>query len=90
MFLTKPPRFFLTLLILLAKYMVVEIKAEEGCCPRKMVGSVSYTLQPENFHQKLPHQCLNGCVYTVSGTSSPKFCFGAGSIYLICNCIGLN
>jgi len=84
MFLTKPPRFFLTLLILLGKYLVVEIKAEEGCCPRKMVGSVSYTLQPENFHQELPHQCLKDCVYTVSGTSSPKFCFGAGDLPTEC------
>jgi len=85
MFLTNSPPFGLALLILLAKSMVVEIKAQEGCCPRKMVGSVSYTLlRPENFHQELPHQCLNDCVYTVSGTSNPKFCFGAGDLPTEC------
>ena len=48
------------------------------CCTEKMVGNVSYTLLPGTFHGELPSQCLNGCVYTVSGTSSPKFCFAKG------------
>ena len=82
MFPTNPARLgmALLLLLLLTNSMVVGMEAEQ-CCSRKMVGSVSYTLLlPENFHQELPHRCLNDCVYTVSGTSSPKFCFGAGSI----------
>ena len=49
------------------------------CCNRKTVGSVSYTLVPEPFHGELPHQCKNNCIYTVSGTSSQKFCFKTGS-----------
>jgi len=40
-----------------------------------MVGSVSYTLLQGDFHGSIPHQCLNDCVYTVAGTSRPKFCF---------------
>ena len=50
----------------------------EECCAEKMVGSVSYTLAEAPFRGAIPHQCLNDCVYTVSGTSSPKFCFETG------------
>ena len=45
------------------------------CCPMKMVGSTSYTLLAEHFHGKLPDQCTNSCVYTITNTSAPKFCF---------------
>merc|ERR1719430_708968 len=85
---------FLTtaLLLLLARSLVVEISAQDECCPRKMVGSVSYTLLPASntslpaatSHRELPHQCLNDCVYTVSGTSSPKFCFAPGDLPTQC------
>ena len=51
----------------------------EECCAEKMVGSVSYTLAEAPFRGAIPHQCLNDCVYTVTGTSSPKFCFQRGS-----------
>ena len=51
---------------------------EEECCTEKIVGSVSYTLLQGNFHGSIPDQCLNDCVYTVTDTLSPKFCFGRG------------
>ena len=73
MFLTNPSQ-LATVLLLLTGAMV---EAQE-CCTEKSVGSVSYTLLPDTFRGELPSQCLNGCVYTVSGTSSPKFCFVKG------------
>merc|ERR1712226_300141 len=45
---------------------------------------VSYTLLADAFHGEIPHQCLNDCVYTVSGTSSPKFCFETGDLPTEC------
>ena len=48
------------------------------CCPMKMVGSTSYTLLAQHFHGKLPDQCTNSCVYTITNTSAPKFCFKKG------------
>merc|ERR1711887_448706 len=56
----------------------------EACCAEKMVGSVSYTLVEATFHGAIPHQCLNDCVYTVTGTSSPKFCFQRGDLPTEC------
>ena len=58
-----------------------KVEAQEGCCPKKTVGSVSYTLlMPGTFEgRELPKQCLNDCVYTVSGTVTPMFCFKGGS-----------
>ena len=54
--------------------------AEDECCKEKKVGSVVYTLlPPDHADRKLPHQCLNNCVYTLAGTLSPKFCFQKGS-----------
>ena len=59
---------------------LVEAQAGE-CCPMKMVGSTYYSLLPAPFHGELPDQCFNGCVYTVTGTTSPKFCFQKGSSF---------
>jgi len=56
----------------------------EECCAEKMVGSVSYTLAEAPFRGAIPHQCLNDCVYTVTGTSSPKFCFQRGDLPTEC------
>ena len=54
--------------------------AEDECCKEKKVGSVVYTLlPPDHADRKLPHQCLNNCVYTLAGTLRPKFCFQKGS-----------
>jgi len=54
------------------------------CCTEKRVGSVSYTLLPGTFHGELPSQCLNDCVYTVSGNSAQKFCFAKGDLPTEC------
>jgi len=35
-------------------------------------------------HGSIPHQCLNDCVYTISGTSRPKFCFARGDLIAEC------
>jgi len=59
------------------------VQAEE-CCQEKRVGSVSYSLLPEAFDGSLPHQCLNTCVYTEKGKSSPKFCFARGDLPTEC------
>merc|ERR1711971_692789 len=50
------------------------------CCTQKMVGDVSYTLFHDLFHRSIPYECLNECVYTRDGTSSPKFCFIRGDL----------
>lgn len=63
---------------------IAMVESRWGCCTEKMVGSVSYTLLDAAFHGELPHQCLNDCVYTVSGTSSPKFCFQRGDLPTEC------
>ena len=58
----------------------------ETCCPIKVVGSTSYTLVPSDaFNGELPSRCTNSCVYTVTNTSSPKYCFRKGSLIFI-NC----
>ena len=77
MFLTNPSQLG-TVLLLLTGAVVEARDLPMECCTEKSVGSVSYTLLPGNFDGELPSQCLNGCVYTVSGTSSPKFCFKKG------------
>merc|ERR1711962_772519 len=64
--------------------MNVHAQAAE-CCQEKTVGGVSYSSLPEAFHGSLPHQCLTSCVYTKTGTSSPKFCFGRGDLATECN-----
>merc|ERR1712032_1167554 len=56
----------------------------EECCSEKVVGGVSYSLFHDIFHGSIPHQCLNSCVYTRSGTSSPKFCFQRGDLPTEC------
>ena len=74
MFLTKLGNAFFLLTIA----MVESESPSYECCTEKMVGGVSYTLFHDVFHGPISHQCLNDCVYTRTGTSSPKFCFGRG------------
>jgi len=69
-------------LFLLTKSMVQSQATE--CCATKMVGGVSYTLQPGIFDGEIPPQCLNDCVYAVSGTFTPKFCFRRGDLSTEC------
>merc|ERR1712037_792879 len=83
MFPTNPSQ-LATVLLLLTGAMVEAQDVPTECCTEKMVGNVSYTLLPGTFHGELPSQCLNGCVYTVSGTSSPKFCFKKGDLLAEC------
>merc|ERR1711990_1122913 len=60
------------------------VEAKE-CCKEKRVGSTFYTLDHQLYsHGELPNDCLNNCVYTVAGASSPKFCFGKGDLPTEC------
>merc|ERR1712172_165579 len=56
----------------------------EECCAQKVVGNVFYTLFHDVFHGSIPHQCLNNCIYTKTGTSSPKYCFEKGDLQTEC------
>jgi len=71
-------------LLLLTGAMVEARDLPTECCTEKRVGSVSYTLLSDTFDGELPRQCLNSCVYTVSGTSSKKFCFAKGDLPTEC------
>ena len=75
MFLTNP--YQLGAVLLLLTRAMVEAQDLE-CCPEKRVGSITYTLLSGTFDGELPRQCLKSCVYTVSDTSSPMFCFAKG------------
>ena len=64
----------------------VEARAEKECCAEKKVGSVDYTLWPAGaFQGQIPDSCLNNCVYTITGTANPKFCFKTGSVTRLCD-----
>ena len=64
----------------------VEARAEKECCTEKKVGSVDYTLWPGGaFQGQIPDSCLNNCVYTITGTANPKFCFKTGSVTRLCD-----
>jgi len=65
-------------------HQMMEHAQAAECCQEKTVGGVSYSLLPEAFHGSLPHQCLTSCVYTKTGMSSPKFCFGRGDLATEC------
>ena len=54
----------------------VKTHPDEGCCRKKIVGSVSFTLVPDAVHAK--EVCHDNCVYTVTGTSWPRYCFQRG------------
>ena len=83
MFLSNLPRlgkaFFLTTIVAMVEAHPTVLPMEE-CCTEKMVGTVSYTLLEEHFQGQIPQQCINNCVYTVTGTSNPKFCEVPGSV----------
>ena len=74
MILTKLGNAFLLLTIA----MVESESPPMECCTQKIVGDDHYTLWHDLFHRSLPYECLNDCVYTKTGTSSPKFCFVRG------------
>merc|ERR1719234_2502068 len=56
----------------------------EECCAQKVVGNVFFTLFNDVFHGSIPLQCLNNCIYTKTGTSSPKYCFEKGDFQTEC------
>ena len=69
--------------LLAAIFLLITIDVVESneCCKEKRVGSVSYTLLEHDGlhpHRELPGECLNNCIYTFAGSSSPKFCFQKG------------
>ena len=71
--------------LLLAVFLLVFEAGAEQCCPMKTVGNISYSLLSKPFHGELPSQCANGCVYTITNTSNPRFCFQKGkNILLLC------
>jgi hypothetical protein len=85
MFLTNPSQLATVLLLLTGAVVEAStLRGLEECCTEKMVGNVSYTLLPDTFHGELPRQCLKSCVYTVSDTSSPMFCFAKGDLPTRC------
>jgi len=64
----------------------VASQAEE-CCLKKIVGATSYTLlMPDELAswQEIPDECRNNCIYSVTGTSSPTFCFKGGDLPAEC------
>ena len=57
----------------------------EECCMEKRVGDTYYTLLvEESFSGGVPERCLNDCLYTITGTSEPKFCFARGELPVEC------
>ena len=71
--------------LLLAVFLLVFEAGAEQCCPMKTVGNISYSLVSKPFDGELPSQCANGCVYTITNTSNPRFCFQKGkNILLLC------
>merc|ERR1712032_1072176 len=54
------------------------------CCLEKKVGDTFYTRLDDDFSGLVPDQCLNDCLYTISGTSEPKFCFARGELPVEC------
>ena len=55
-----------------------------GSCPIFLFSSFFYTLLPDDYEldsyyiRELPEKCLDRCVYTVDGTSTPTYCFQQG------------
>merc|ERR1712172_155486 len=90
MILTKLGKAFLLLTIAMVESKSPPIRQgypwdiHEECCAQKVVGNVFYTLFHDVFHGSIPQQCLNNCIYTKTGTSSPKYCFEKGDLQTEC------
>merc|ERR1712172_187293 len=90
MILTKLGKVFLLLTIAMVESKSPPIRQgypwdiHEECCAQKVVGNVFYTLFHDVFHGSIPQQCLNNCIYTKTGTSSPKYCFEKGDLQTEC------
>jgi len=57
---------------------------DSECCLEKKVGDTFYTRLDDDFSGLVPDQCLNDCLYTITGTSEPKFCFARGELPVEC------
>ena len=58
----------------------------KGCCPRKVVGKLSYTFKYESDDDKA-HGCQDNCLYTEDGGSGQLTCFKKGHLHTTCvNC----
>merc|ERR1712192_268688 len=70
--------------VFLLLLLSIDLEVEgNDCCEEKKVGSVSYTLHQPHSHT-LPDQCLDNCVYTILGSTTPKYCFQQGDLPTEC------
>ena len=80
---------FSALLLLLPSVLITEVQAaptdDSECCLEKRVGDIEYSLvDVGSSSSPVPEQCLNDCVYSVTGTSEPRFCFARGELPVEC------
>merc|ERR1712181_190941 len=70
--------------VFLLLLLSIDLEVEgNDCCEEKKVGSVSYTLHQPHSHS-LSEQCLDNCVYTILGSTTPKYCFQQGDLPTEC------
>ena len=78
---------FSALLLLLPSVLISKVQAaptdDSECCLEKRVGDIEYSLVDVGS-SLVPEQCLNNCVYSVTGTSEPRFCFARGELPVEC------
>ena len=79
---------FSALLLLLPSVLITEVQGaptdDSECCLEKRVGDIEYSLVDVGSSSPVPDQCLNNCVYSVTGTSEPRFCFARGELPVEC------
>ena len=80
---------FSALLLLLPSVLISKVKGaptdDSECCLEKRVGDIEYSLvDVGSSSSPVPDQCLNDCVYSVTGTSEPRFCFARGELPVEC------
>merc|ERR1712172_217826 len=81
------PITYLPLLLATLLLLTLAQDEEKDCCEKTRVGSVDYTLLPDDqlhSQKELPSQCLNNCIYTIADTLTPKFCFQNGDLPTEC------
>jgi len=80
---------FSALLLLLPSVLISQVQGaptdHSDCCLEKRVGDIEYSLvDVGSSSSPVPEQCLNDCVYSVTGTSEPRFCFARGELPVEC------
>merc|ERR1719180_274863 len=74
-----------SVVLLLAVFVSGAPMDDSECCEEKQVGDTFYTrLDDDDSFSGVPDQCLNDCLYTITGTSEPKFCFARGELPVEC------